>query len=530
MKRFLILTVISMVLATMAYGGSEQGVEKVTLKIEGMVTSCCVPRVEEALLKVKGVKKVSVCIKRGIAEVEMETGQVTIEQLIKAVEEAGFKASVEKMEKRGAVSQLESKFDELGMTYNIVKEELVEHWNSVEEAAKKIYEACCKWSLSRGMKIEDAEDYCKSAMLSGMGEQSLAEQRFKPTESEYTELGKRYTIPKKDLEEHWNFVKEATKKSYEIGHKWALSHNMKIEDAKGYCKSGILSGMGEAALAEQIFKKEVRKLTDYEIKDLTKDRYGRFAGKYAEKGNPCPIRKKQVRGLYNQEEISLVPKTALNLALGCGNPVRFVNLKPGEVVVDLGCGAGIDVISAAHKVGPGGRVIGVDISPQMIEKAKQAVAEAGLQDRKIELYLGDIEKLQLPDSFADVVISNCVIILVPNKDSAYREAFRILKPGGRVAISDIIFSEKICPKMKARFESTWSGVVGGAIDEKDYLEIVNRVGFKKIEIVERHFLTPEELMAMSSCPGTEFAPAPDEKDVEAVQGKVVSIKFTAIKP
>lgn len=188
------------------------------------------------------------------------------------------------------------------------------------------------------------------------------------------------------------------------------------------------------------------------------------------------------------------------------------------------------MILAAHKVGPGGKVIGVDIAPQMIEKAKQAVVETGLKDRGIEFYVGNIEKLQLPDSFADVVISNCVIILVPNKDSAYREAFRILKPGGRIAISDIVFSEKIHPKMKARFESTWSGVVGGAINEKDYLEIVKGAGFRKIEIVKRYFLTPEELMAMSSCPGTELTPAPDEKDMEAVQGKVISIKFTAIKP
>jgi ubiquinone/menaquinone biosynthesis C-methylase UbiE/copper chaperone CopZ len=530
MKGFFILIVISTLLVTMACASPGQVVEKVTLKIEGMVSPCCIPHVEEALLKVKGVKKVSVCIKRGVAEVEMETGQVTIEQLIKAVEKAGFKASVEEMEKSGAVAQLESKFKELGMIYNIVKEELVGHWNSVKEAAKKIYEACCKWSLSRGMKSKDAEDYCKSAMLSGIGEQSLAEQRFKPIESKYRELSKRYNIPKKDLEEHWNFVKEETKKSYEICHKWARSRNMKIEDAKSYCKSAILSGMGETALAEQIFKKEVRKLTDYEIKEMIKERYGRFADKYAEKGNPCPIRKKQVGGLYNQEEISLVSKTALNLALGCGNPVRFANLKPGEVVVDLGCGAGIDVILAAHKVGPSGRVIGIDIASQMIEKAKQAVIEAGLQDRRIELYVGDIEKLQLPDSFADVVISNCVIILVPNKESVYKEAFRILKSGGRIAISDIVFSEKICPKMKARFESIWAGVVGGAIDEKDYLEIVKRVGFKKIKIVKRHFLTPEELMAMSTCPGTEFTPAPDEKDIEAVKGKVVSIKFTAIKP
>jgi len=504
--------------------------EKTVLKVEGMSTACCATEVEEALLKVEGVKKVLTCChKRGIAVVEIDSDQVTTEQLIKAVEKAGFKASVEEMEKRGAPAQIESKFVELSMMYKIVKEELVEHWNSVEVEAGKIYAACCKWSLSRGMKIEDAEDYCKSAMLSGIGEQSLAEQRFKPIESKYREFSKRYNIPKKDLEEHWDFVKGETKKSYEISHKWSLSRNMKNEDAENYCKSAILSGMGEQSLAEKIFRAKVRKLTDDEIKDLSKDRYGRFADKYAETGNPCPIRNKQVKGLYNQEELSLVSKTALNLALGCGNPVSFANLKPGEVVMDLGCGAGIDVILAASKVGHTGRAIGVDFAPQMIEKAKQAVAEAGLQDRKVELYIGDIEKLQLPNSFADVVISNCVIVLVPNKDVAYKEAFRILKPGGRIAISDIVFSEKIHPKMKARFESIWSGVVGGAIDEKEYLEIVKRAGFRKIRIVKRYFLTPEELTAMSSCPGTEFAPEPDEKDVEAVQGKVVSIKFTAIK-
>ncbi|MBU4446869.1 hypothetical protein KJ656_17595, partial [bacterium] len=117
-----------------------------------------------------------------------------------------------------------------------------------------------------------------------------------------------------------------------------------------------------------------------------------------------------------------------------------------------------------------------------------------------------------------------------NKNAAYKETLRILKPQGRIAISDIVFSEKLCPKLKARFESIWSGVVVGAIAEKDYLEIVKRAGFRQIEIVKRYFLTPEELMAMSACPGEEFAPKPDEKDIEAVQGKVVSIKFTAIKP
>jgi ubiquinone/menaquinone biosynthesis C-methylase UbiE/copper chaperone CopZ len=444
-----------MLLATVACAGSEQGVKKVTLKIEGMVSACCDPEVEKALTKIKGVKKVSACFKRGIAKVEIETSQITTEQLIETLKMAGFKAKVVQMGGEETKHKFEAKFRELSKKYNIPQKDIEKHWNLVKKKAEKVYERCCKWSLSRGMEIKDAELYCKSA---------------------------------------------------------------------------ILQGMGEHTLAEQIFKKEISRLTNDGIKNLVKERYGKFAEKYAEVGNPCLIRKKQVGELYSEQELSLVSKTAHNLALGCGNPVNFANLKPGEVVVDLGCGAGIDVILAAHKVGVEGKVIGIDIAPQMIEKATQAVAEAGLQDRKIEFYVQDIEKLKLPDKLADVAISNCVIVLVPNKDAAYKEVFRILKPGGRIAISDIVFAEKIAPEIKERFQSTWAGILGGAIEEKDYLEIVKKAGFRHIKIVNRHVLTPEELMAMSTCPGVEFTPMPDEKDIEAVQGKVVSIKFTAIKP
>ena len=271
-------------------------------------------------------------------------------------------------------------------------------------------------------------------------------------------------------------------------------------------------------------------MTDEEIKKLVVSRYGKFAEKYALEGNPCLIRKKQVRELYSQEELSLIPKTALNLALGCGNPVSFADLKEGEVVVDFGCGAGIDLILSTHKVGPKGRVIGVDIATQMIEKVRQSEAEAGFPATRIEEKIGDIEKLELPDSFADVVTSNCSIILMPDKEAVYRQAFRILKPGGRLAISDMIFSEEIEPEIKERFQSIWAGVLGGAIPEKDYLEIVERAGFGQINVVKRYFLTPEEIFAFSTCPEREFVPSSDPKDLKAVQGKAVSIKFTAIKP
>ncbi|MFQ5792914.1 MAG: methyltransferase domain-containing protein [Acidobacteriota bacterium] len=222
-----------------------------------------------------------------------------------------------------------------------------------------------------------------------------------------------------------------------------------------------------------------------------------------------------------------MPEVALNLSRGCGNPTGFANLHPGDIVIDFGCGGGIDVILAAHKVGPQGRVVGIDFAYQMVERAKQGVAEAGLQGRNIELCVADMEKSQLPNSFADVMISNCVINLCPDKDAVYMEGFRILKPGGQLAISDIVLTENT--ELQERFQSTWAGCLGGAIPEEDYWQTVRKAGFAEIQIVARHTLTREELRAMACCPGEEFTPAPAEEDLAAVQGKVSSVKFTAVK-
>jgi len=200
------------------------------------------------------------------------------------------------------------------------------------------------------------------------------------------------------------------------------------------------------------------------------------------------------------------------------------------VVVDSGCGGGIDVILAAHKVGEQGKVVGIDFSPEMIERARQAVIDSGLHKRNIELRVGDMGQSQLPDGFAEVVISNCVINLCPDKASVYEEAFRILRSGGRLAISDILMTEGIDSKLQERFQSTWSGCLGGAILENDYWQTVSKEGFTEIQIITRYTLTEEELKAMACCPGEEFTPAPAEEDIAAVQGKVISVKFTAIKP
>jgi SAM-dependent methyltransferase len=235
------------------------------------------------------------------------------------------------------------------------------------------------------------------------------------------------------------------------------------------------------------------------------------------------------QGLYGEAELSLVPEVALNLSRGCGNPTGFANLQPNEVVVDFGCGGGIDIILAAHKVGPQGRVVGVDFAPQMIERARQTVAEAGLQDRQIELHIANMESTLLQDSLADVVISNCVINLCPDKVAVYQEASRILRAGGRLAISDIVLTEKVDPELQERFRSTWAGCLGGAIPQEEYWQTVRKAGFVDIQVVARHLLTPDELEAMACCPGEEFTPAPSKEDRALVEGRVASVKFTAVK-
>ena len=198
--------------------------------------------------------------------------------------------------------------------------------------------------------------------------------------------------------------------------------------------------------------------------------------------------------------------------------------------MDFGCGGGIDVILAARKVGADGKVVGIDFAPQMIEKAKQAVIDSGFQERDIELRVADMENSQLPTDFADVIISNCVINLCPYKHAVYEEAFRILRPGGRLAISDIVLTKDIDSQLRERFKATWAGCLGGAILEESYRHTMSIAGFTQFQIVSRHTLTPVELKAMACCPGEAFTPPPNNEDLDVVQGKVDSVKFSALKP
>lgn len=271
------------------------------------------------------------------------------------------------------------------------------------------------------------------------------------------------------------------------------------------------------------------------IKDIVKGRYDACAERAGGEGAVCcPIETASPscaagHGLYSQEELFWVPETAMNLSRGCGNPTGFADLQPGETVVDFGCGAGIDIVLAAHKVGSSGKVVGVDFAPHMIERAKQTVAEADLTETT-EFVLADLERVTLPDGFADVVISNCVINLCPDKEAVYREVFRVLKSGGRLAISDIVYTGEIDPQVRERFQSTWAGCVGGTIEEDQYFQILQDTGFTDMEVMTRHPLPPKELAEMACCPGSEFTPAPATEDIASVEGKVVSIKFRARKP
>ncbi len=273
-----------------------------------------------------------------------------------------------------------------------------------------------------------------------------------------------------------------------------------------------------------------------DVKEVVKGRYDACAEQGGGEGAVCCASETPANqsfaaehGLYSQEELSLVPETTFALSRRCGNPTGFANLHPGERVVDFGCGAGIDIVLAAHKVSPGGNVVGVDFAPHMIERAHRTVNEAQVA-ASTAFVLADLDKIELPDDSADVIISNCVINLCPCKVAVYREAFRVLKPGGRLAISDIVYSGKIDPQVRDRFQSTWAGCVGGAIEEDTYFEILHDTGFANIEVVARHPLASKELQEMACCPGPEFTPVPAKEDIASVEGKVVSIKFRASKP
>ncbi len=229
---------------------------------------------------------------------------------------------------------------------------------------------------------------------------------------------------------------------------------------------------------------------------------------------------------YTEEDLKRVPEGA-NLGLGCGNPVALATLKEGETVLDLGSGAGFDCFLAANKVGEKGKVIGVDMTPEMIDKARHNARK--VNHRNVEFRLGEIENLPVADNSVDAVISNCVINLSPDKGRVFKEAFRVLKPGGRLMVSDIVLLEEL-PEAIRNSREAYVGCISGAMRREEYIQAIEEAGFQRVEILDE-ISSPIEFMANDPIGKSivEDLNIPPEK-VKEMQSPIASIHVYGVKP
>jgi len=228
---------------------------------------------------------------------------------------------------------------------------------------------------------------------------------------------------------------------------------------------------------------------------------------------------------YSDEELNAVPEGA-NLGLGCGNPTALASLKAGEVVLDLGSGAGFDAFLAAQKVGATGKVIGVDMTPEMIDKARQNVAKGKITN--VEFRLGEIESLPVEDQSVDVIISNCVINLVPDKNRAFQEAYRVLKPGGRLMVSDVVLTKPLSQAIRDSVEA-YIGCLSGALLKSDYLKAIADAGFKDVNVVEENSFPLDVMVNDPTAQAILDRPDVSEEELNSVADAAWSIKVAARK-
>jgi arsenite methyltransferase len=261
------------------------------------------------------------------------------------------------------------------------------------------------------------------------------------------------------------------------------------------------------------------------VHKAVRERYGKIAKTKKESCGCCggPSSSEEIG--YSKGELSSVPDGA-DLNLGCGNPVALASLKDGETVIDLGSGGGLDCFLASKKVGPKGKVIGLDMTAEMLERARTNCKKGGYKN--VEFRLGEIENMPVADNTADIIISNCVINLSPDKQHVFKEAYRVLKPKGRLMISDIVLLKEL-PEKVQNSVLAYVGCVAGADLKEDYLGKIKKAGFRQVDVVEENHL-PEMFQNEPDVKAFVEEQKLTKKEITEISDSVVSVKVSAIKP
>ena len=267
-----------------------------------------------------------------------------------------------------------------------------------------------------------------------------------------------------------------------------------------------------------------------DMKQLVQEKYGEAARRASTGSSACCGTSPAAEGgcdpvtsnLYDHQQVRSIPEEEARASLGCGNPTALAELHPGETVLDLGSGGGIDVLLSARRVGPTGKAYGLDMTDEMLALARENQRKSGLEN--VEFLRGEIEHIPLPDRAVDVVISNCVINLSADKDQVLREAFRVLKPGGRFAVSDVVTRGEVPADVRANM-LLWVGCIAGALRDTEYIEKLTRAGFERVEVEPTRVYSIEDARAFLSGRGIDVdAIAPQ------IDGKFVSAFVRAAKP
>jgi arsenite methyltransferase len=264
-------------------------------------------------------------------------------------------------------------------------------------------------------------------------------------------------------------------------------------------------------------------MSTQDIKEVVKEKYGQAALRIIKGGSSCCGQAPAVEGcpdpissnLYDGSQTSQIPEKALLASLGCGNPTALAELKPGETVLDLGSGGGIDVLLSAKRVAPSGKAYGLDMTDEMLALAHENQRKSGIQN--VEFLKGEIENIPLPENSVDVIISNCVINLSADKDRVLEEAFRVLKPGGRLAVSDIVVRGQVPAEIRRSVE-LWVGCMAGALEETEYLSKLAQAGFEIVSIEPTRIYHIEDARDLLSSKGIDvdaIAPLVDDKFMSA---------------